>query len=111
MTDVILETQHPSKAFKRFTALDGVSLHVEHGHIHALIEPNGADQTTCLKRRDITGRLKAKAYTNIMVEQNFRFAAPLADRFYVVEHGQVALAFDSSELDARMPELNQLLGV
>lgn len=55
--------------------------------------------------------LKAKGYTIVMVEQNFRFAAPLADRFYVVEHGQVVEAFAASELDAKMPVLNTLLGV
>lgn len=55
--------------------------------------------------------LKAKGYTIVMVEQNFRFAAPLADRFYVVEHGQIALAFAAAELDAKMPVLNELLGV
>jgi len=46
-----------------------------------------------------------------MVEQNFRFAAPLADRFYVMEHGRIALRFEAAELDAKMPVLNQLLGV
>jgi branched-chain amino acid transport system ATP-binding protein len=55
--------------------------------------------------------LKSKGYTIIMVEQNFRFAAPLADRFYVMEHGQIALTFAASELDARMPALTELLGV
>jgi branched-chain amino acid transport system ATP-binding protein len=55
--------------------------------------------------------LKAKGYTIVMVEQNFRFAAPLADRFYVMEHGQVALTFAASELDAKMPVLTELLGV
>ncbi len=55
--------------------------------------------------------LKAKGYTIVMVEQNFRFAAPLADRFYVVEHGQIVEAFAASELEAKMPVLNQLLGV
>jgi branched-chain amino acid transport system ATP-binding protein len=55
--------------------------------------------------------LKAQGYTIVMVEQNFRFAAPLADRFYVVEHGQIALAFAASELEAQMPALNELLGV
>jgi len=55
--------------------------------------------------------LKAKGYTIVMVEQNFRFAAPLADRFYVIEHGQVALAFGAAELEANMPVLNNLLGV
>jgi branched-chain amino acid transport system ATP-binding protein len=55
--------------------------------------------------------LKGKGYTIVMVEQNFRFAAPLADRFYVVEHGQIVETFASSELGAKMPVLNQLLGV
>jgi len=47
MTDVILETQHLSKEFKGFTAVDDVNLKVERGHIHALIGPNGAGKTTC----------------------------------------------------------------
>ena len=55
--------------------------------------------------------LKAIGYTIVMVEQNFRFAAPLADRFYVVEHGQIVETFAASELDAKMPVLNALLGV
>jgi branched-chain amino acid transport system ATP-binding protein len=55
--------------------------------------------------------LKSKGYTIVMVEQNFRFAAPLADRFYVMEHGQIVESFASSELQAKMPVLNELLGV
>lgn len=55
--------------------------------------------------------LKAKGYTIVMVEQNFRFAAPLADRFYVVEHGQVVEQFAATELDEKMPVLHSLLGV
>jgi len=55
--------------------------------------------------------LKAKGYTIVMVEQNFRFAAPLADRFYVMEHGQIVETFAASELDAKMPVLTELLGV
>jgi branched-chain amino acid transport system ATP-binding protein len=55
--------------------------------------------------------LKAKGYTIVMVEQNFRFAAPLADRFYVVEHGQIVETIASSELNAKMPVLTELLGV
>ncbi|TCS32575.1 amino acid/amide ABC transporter ATP-binding protein 2 (HAAT family) [Paucimonas lemoignei] len=55
--------------------------------------------------------LKAKGYTIVMVEQNFRFAAPLADRFYVMEHGQIVEAFNSNELEVKMPVLNTLLGV
>lgn len=42
--------------------------------------------------------LRAKGYTIVMVEQNFRFAAPLADRFYVMEHGRIVESFASSEL-------------
>ena len=55
--------------------------------------------------------LKAKGYTIVMVEQNFRFAAPLADRFYVVEHGQIVETIASAELNAKMPLLTELLGV
>lgn len=55
--------------------------------------------------------LKANGYTIVMVEQNFRFAAPLADRFYVMEHGQIVESFEASQLDAKMATLNELLGV
>jgi len=55
--------------------------------------------------------LREKGYTIVMVEQNFRFAAPLADRFYVMEHGRIVETFDSSELDSKMPVLHSLLGV
>ncbi|MFP5393710.1 MAG: ABC transporter ATP-binding protein [Gammaproteobacteria bacterium] len=55
--------------------------------------------------------LKSKGYTIVMVEQNFRFAAPLADRFYVVEHGRIVERFAAAELDANMPVLTELLGV
>jgi branched-chain amino acid transport system ATP-binding protein len=47
----------------------------------------------------------------VMVEQNFHFAAPLADRFYVMEHGQIVETFAASELKAKMPVLHELLGV
>lgn len=55
--------------------------------------------------------LKARGYTIVMVEQNFRFAAPLADRFYVMEHGQIIEQIAAPELEAKMPVLNELLGV
>ena len=55
--------------------------------------------------------LKSRGFTVVMVEQNFRFAAPLADRFYVVEHGGIALQFDSAELPHKMDTLHELLGV
>ncbi len=55
--------------------------------------------------------LKAKGFTIIMVEQNFRFAAPLADRFYVMEHGRIIEGFGANELQAKMPMLHEYLGV
>ena len=55
--------------------------------------------------------LKAQGYTIVMVEQNFRFAAPLADQFYVMEHGQMVESFSAGQLQEKMPVLNQLLGV
>ena len=55
--------------------------------------------------------LKSRGYTIVMVEQNFRFAAPLADRFYVLEHGAVVEQFAASELAAKQDTLNELLGV
>ena len=55
--------------------------------------------------------LKARGYTIVMVEQNFRFAAPLADRFYVMEHGRIVEHFMASELEGKMPVLHDLLGV
>ena len=55
--------------------------------------------------------LKAQGYTIVMVEQNFRFAAPLADRFFVMEHGQIVEQFAAAELQAKTAVLNELLGV
>ncbi|MEI8402316.1 MAG: ABC transporter ATP-binding protein [Alcaligenaceae bacterium] len=55
--------------------------------------------------------LKAKGYTIVMVEQNFRFAAPLADRFYVMEHGQIVEQLESAELQSKQGVLTELLGV
>lgn len=55
--------------------------------------------------------LKKKGYTIVMVEQNFRFAAPLADRFYIMEHGQVVEHFASAELASKQALLKELLGI
>jgi branched-chain amino acid transport system ATP-binding protein len=55
--------------------------------------------------------LKQKGFTIVLVEQNFRFAAPLADRFYVMEHGQMVQEFPQSELAAKMDLLHAFLGV
>ena len=55
--------------------------------------------------------LRKQGYTIVMVEQNFRFAAPLADRFMVMEHGEVIQQFTQAELPSRMDELHEYLGV
>jgi branched-chain amino acid transport system ATP-binding protein len=55
--------------------------------------------------------LRQKGYTIVMVEQNFRFALPLADRFYLMEHGQIVDGFAAGELPARMAMLSVRLGV
>ena len=55
--------------------------------------------------------LRKQGYTIVMVEQNFRFAAPLADRFMVMEHGQVIQQFTQAELPGRIDKLHEYLGV
>ncbi len=55
--------------------------------------------------------LKARGYTIVLVEQNFRFAAPLADRFYVMEHGRIVHQFAQQELAGNMAMLREFLGV
>ena len=55
--------------------------------------------------------LKAKGLTIVMVEQNFRFAAPLADRHYVIEHGQIVATVNKNELESKSDMLNEYLGV
>ena len=55
--------------------------------------------------------LRQQGYTIVMVEQNFVFAAPLADRFMVMEHGEVIQSFTQSELPSRMERLHEYLGV
>ena len=56
-------------------------------------------------------QLKQRGYTIIMVEQNFRFAAPLADRHYVIEHGRIVETVLMDELQSKMDRLHELLGV
>lgn len=55
--------------------------------------------------------LKEQGFTIILVEQNFRFAASLADRHYVVEHGAIAEMITKAELQGSMERLNRYLGV
>jgi branched-chain amino acid transport system ATP-binding protein len=56
-------------------------------------------------------RLKAEGFTILLVEQNFRFAATVADRHYVMEHGRVVDMVPNAELDAHMYKLHDYLGV
>ncbi len=55
--------------------------------------------------------LKERGLTILLVEQNFRFASTVADRFYVMEHGQIIDGFKSADLEANMPKLHDYLGV
>jgi branched-chain amino acid transport system ATP-binding protein len=63
------------------------------------------------KLGDVIRSLKTKGYTVVLVEQNFRFAAPLADRFYVMEGGRIVQQFEQSELGSKMGMLHEFLGV
>jgi branched-chain amino acid transport system ATP-binding protein len=56
-------------------------------------------------------RLKSEGFTILLVEQNFRFASTVADRFYIVEHGKIIDGFANSELQANMEKLHTYLGV
>ena len=55
--------------------------------------------------------LKEQGFTILLVEQNFRFAATVADRYYVMEHGRVVEGFANTELDANLEKLHEYLGV
>ena len=55
--------------------------------------------------------LRKQGYTIVMVEQNFRFAAPLADRFFLIEHGRVLREFTQAQLPSQIDSLHEYLGV
>jgi branched-chain amino acid transport system ATP-binding protein len=57
------------------------------------------------------GMLKEQGFTILLVEQNFRFASTVADRFYIMEHGKVVEKFKNSELDGKRDKLHEYLGV
>ncbi len=63
------------------------------------------------KLAEMVHALREGGYTVLMVEQNFRFAAPLADRLVVMEHGEVIQEFTQSELPSRIDRLHEYLGV
>lgn len=65
-----------------------------------------------LKKLDeVIRKLREKGFTIILVEQNFRFAAPLADRHYIIEHGRVVEQIEAAELDSKQEQLNRHLSV
>ena len=59
----------------------------------------------------VVRQLKDRGYTVVLVEQNFRFAAPLADRHYLLEHGRVVDMIEAGQLAGRMDSLQEFLGV
>jgi branched-chain amino acid transport system ATP-binding protein len=63
------------------------------------------------KLGEMVRTLRQQGYTVLMVEQNFRFAAPLADRFMVIEHGVVTQSFTQAQLPERIEQLHETLGV
>jgi len=63
------------------------------------------------KLSEVVRTLKERGFTIVLVEQNFRFASKLADRNYVIEHGQVVKMVERSELGANEEQLRVLLGV
>ncbi len=63
------------------------------------------------KLAEMVRALRKQGYTIVMVEQNFRFAAPLADRFFVMEHGRVLQEFNQAQLPGNIERLHEYLGV
>jgi branched-chain amino acid transport system ATP-binding protein len=57
------------------------------------------------------GTLKAQGFTILLVEQNFHFAATVADRYYVMEHGRIVDQLSNTELTSNMTKLHDYLGV
>jgi branched-chain amino acid transport system ATP-binding protein len=60
---------------------------------------------------DVIRKLKERGFTVVLVEQNFHFAAPLADRHYVIEHGRVAAMIDREDLEENKERINRFLSV
>jgi branched-chain amino acid transport system ATP-binding protein len=63
------------------------------------------------KLGELIRTLKSKGFTVVLVEQNFRFAAPLADRFYVMERGRILQQFERSQLSSQTAMLQEYLGI
>ena len=63
------------------------------------------------KLGEVLVQLKERGMTIVLVEQNFRFAAPLADRHFVMDHGQIVEEITAEQLPSRREHLNSMLGV
>ncbi|EHA16911.1 MULTISPECIES: ABC transporter ATP-binding protein [unclassified Halomonas] len=63
------------------------------------------------KLAEVLVKLKERGMTIVLVEQNFRFAAPLADRHFVMDHGQIIEEITAAQLPSRREHLNSMLGV
>lgn len=63
------------------------------------------------KLAEVLVQLKERGMTIVLVEQNFRFAAPLADRHFVMDHGQIVEEISAAQLPSRREHLNSMLGV
>ncbi|BBI73954.2 hypothetical protein HAALTHF_34160n [Vreelandella aquamarina] len=62
------------------------------------------------KLGEVLVQLKERGMTIVLVEQNFRFAAPLADRHFVMDHGQIVEEITAEQLPSRREHLNSMLG-
>ena len=76
------------------------------------VQTQGVDEGGIVKKLgEVIVELKSRGFTIVLVEQNFRFAAPLADRHYVLEHGEIIATISAEELPGKMDWLHQTLGV
>jgi branched-chain amino acid transport system ATP-binding protein len=81
-------------------------------HLLLLDEPTEGLAPVIIRQIGRTIRaLKERGFTILLVEQNFRFASTVADRYYVMEHGRIIDGFNNSELDANLEKLHDYLGV
>ena len=102
--------------------LHGMEFHVKPGEVVTLLGRNGAGKTSTMRALmgtnirvshigSIIRDLKTRGFTIVLVEQNFHFARTVADRHYVVEHGQVIDMMENASLDQNMGKLTKYLGV
>src|SRR5436309_1926407 len=113
MPEPLLEVRDLHAWYGESHILHGVDFEIRPGDMVTLLGRNGAGKTTTLKSiMGIVGRRRgSERFTVLLVEQNFRFAATVADRRYVMEHGRVVDMIPNGELDANMNKLHDYLGV